>query len=123
MPSSTLSVKHSLLSANLHIAALDTPKRWLLTIVLYTPYNGGNKALGCSRQQQQRERENRNRDRGSVSDGVNADIGSGSGTGDGEETGRGIKRECSDTQVQNLDMHPILKAMMQPILDKKYISV
>jgi len=123
MPASTLSVKRSLLSANLHIAALNNPKRWLPTVVPYTTYNGGNNALGYTRQQQQRESESRNRERGSGGDGVNGGLGSGGDTGDGKETVRGIKRERSDTQVRNLDMHPILKTMMQPVLDKKYFPM
>ena len=119
MPASILSVKRSLLSANLHIAALDTPKRWLPMVVLYTPYNGGTNALGCSRQQQQRESENRNRERGNGGDGVNAGLGSDGDAGNGKETGRGIKRDRSDTQVRILEMHSILKTMIQPVLDKK----
>ena len=51
IPVSTLSIKRSLLSANLHIAALDTPKRWLPPLVPYTPSPGGNNALEHTRQQ------------------------------------------------------------------------
>ena len=116
MPASEFSVLRILLSANCHVASLDTPKRWLLVPIPHTPYDGGSNAPGQSRKQQQLEAESRYSDRngggantgnGNVNDGANTGNG-----GVGADIGRGVKREHVDTQVRNMDMHPILKTMM-----------
>ena len=47
MPASNLAVRRSLLTLNMHIASMDTPKHWLVVI---PPTGDSKNALGRSRQ-------------------------------------------------------------------------
>ena len=49
MPSSQLAVRYNLLSANLHVAAMDTPKAWLVAPPIF--HGGKQQGLGRSRQE------------------------------------------------------------------------
>jgi len=118
MPVSQLSVRRSLLSANLHLASLDTPKGWLQKIVPYLPPGSGGNVLRRTRQQQQDD-DRCSGERGTGGAGYASGAGdTGVGGNGGDHGGDGSrKRDHDDTQVRNMDIHPILQTMTQPVLD------
>ena len=121
MPTTNLSVRRSLLLANMYISLVDTPQRWL---ALPTPVLPPMNDLGLTWAQQQTvDKARRVAAAAAAAVLVAAPLSSGgrgtSGSWENERDrdGKDKRREGIYNQVRNPNMHTVLETMMKPVLD------
>ena len=129
MPKSRLAVRRSLLSANIHTPAVDTPATWLPRAA-YTPtITKGKGKYGYTNYLGDEEKS----DGPSRKGGGGGGGAGGHGGGDRGKGGQGFQKEkrqlseneenpnqshdYSSADVVNTDVHPIIMTMMRPILE------
>ena len=111
MPLSFMGTRRSLLSMNQHSAPLDTPSCWLVPVQL--PGGPHYPGLGKTRQQQEGERHTQGNGGGGGS--MGGDTGGGGDAGFNGGGDEGGKHKSGENQERNMDMHPILKILMEPV--------